>query len=527
MKELRAWQREAWATYERATAEGRRELLWEATPGAGKTTAGLLVAKEQIEHGAKAVVVVPTSHLKTQWATAAHRMGINLDANYAPNQGLSREYQGAVLTYQQIAHRPKAYLPLARHAITILDEVHHAGDMLAWGSALRLTMKDARFILALSGTPFRSDNNPIPFVRYEDNTSAPDYSYTYAEAIRDKVCRPMAFFTYGGEVQWYDGEVGVTANFTDELSHGDASRRLRAALSPSSGWVQTMLRDAHQMLLDVRREHAQAKGLLVGIDQSHARELATTLSRLTGKTPVVALSDDKGASARIKKFTSSDDMWLVACNMVSEGVDIPNLRVGVYATNVAAKMYFRQYIGRMVRRTATPHGAQVAYCYLPADKRLQLLAEEVEAEQRHQLQDRPIAPSSPTEGKAGDAGNPRPLFSVGVGTNSGMAGVIVHGQQLGLFGGDLRTIKQAVHQTVAARTTPDTELSPEPVTLTERKKELANNIKGLIGAYHATSKKSHAIIRAELNKKQGVTSQSACTEAQLQERIRILRGWLR
>ena len=37
--------------------------------------------------------------------------------------------------------------------------------------------------------------------------------------------------------------------------------------------------------------------------------------------------------------------------MVSEGVDIPRLRVGVYATTARTELFFRQVIGRFIRVT--------------------------------------------------------------------------------------------------------------------------------------------------------------------------------
>ena len=48
----------------------------------------------------------------------------------------------------------------------VLDEVHHAGDSLSWGESVREAFAPATRRLALTGTPFRTDVNPIPFVSY-------------------------------------------------------------------------------------------------------------------------------------------------------------------------------------------------------------------------------------------------------------------------------------------------------------------------------------------------------------------------
>ncbi|MCA9982180.1 MAG: DEAD/DEAH box helicase family protein, partial [Anaerolineales bacterium] len=439
--QLRQWQQEALQNYHACVAQGTDAILWEATPGAGKTSAALQVVLHQLQelHRPRALVVVPTRHLKTQWATAALRVGLHLDSHYTSRRGLSTDYHGLVLTYQQVAQSPAEYARLARGAVVILDEIHHAGDGLRWGEALRTTFDGAAFVLALSGTAFRSDSHTIPFVTYHEGLSRPDYVYSYGRAIEDKVCRSVAFFTYGGAVSWREDNTAVSVGFKDELSNGLAARRLRAALTPTSGWVQGMLADAHQMLMETRQEHPQAAGLLVAADQEHARQLARALRKVTGVAPVLTLSDDNRASTRIKQFTHSSDPWLVACNMVSEGVDIPRLRVGVYATTVTTKMYFRQFIGRLVRLTPQPAGMQVAYCYLPADARLHQLAEEIEAEQRHVLALHPergqaVAPPDLTGSQADRNEGAQALFTVEQGGSSSVDAVIVHGSQLALWG---------------------------------------------------------------------------------------------
>ena len=49
-----------------------------------------------------------------------------------------------------------------------------------------------------------------------------------------------------------------------------------------------------------------------------------------GVDAVVATSDDPESTGRIAEFRDSSDPWLVAVRMVSEGVDLPRLRVGDY-----------------------------------------------------------------------------------------------------------------------------------------------------------------------------------------------------
>ena len=71
---------------------------------------------------------------------------------------------------------------------------------------------------------------------------------------------------------------------------------------------------------------------MVAMDQEHAQGVAELLRHRAGVSPIVATSDDPTASERIARFSEGTQPWIVAVRMVSEGVDIPRLRVGVYAT---------------------------------------------------------------------------------------------------------------------------------------------------------------------------------------------------
>lgn len=527
-KRLRRWQREALGCYRAKLSDGSRSMLWEATPGAGKTSAALIVAADQLKAAPKRklFVVVPTAHLKIQWARSAADVGIRLDPAFRRTSlGLARDFHGAVVTYQQIAQNSSAFRRLIRECPVVLDEIHHAGDGLSWGAALRDALTEAAFTLCLSGTAFRSDNNAIPFVAYDEvGASVPDYVYSYSRAIEEGVCRPIAFFGYGGDIAWGDTNNVLQANFTDELDRMNASRRLRAALDPESGWIGPMLRDANDMLTKVRGSHPEAGALLVAADQDHARALAFELKKHCGVSPTIVLSDDAASSKKIKTFSASRDPWLVACNMVSEGVDIPRLRVGVYATATRTRMYFRQFLGRIVRRTPSPVGAQIAYCYHPADPALQWLARDVEKEQRHLL--RKIDPEAEDfradrdENREALPPSWRPMHA----TNSGVESIIVNGNQLALFA-DASQARQTQEYHAVVEQEIHTRLDEAP-THSELRERVGRSIKELVALYHRKSRQPYAMIHMTLNRQQRVKSQLQCTYAQLEERRALLKRML-
>ncbi len=385
---LRPWQRAAFDTFT-ALNDDDANFLAVATPGAGKTTFALTCARWALaQQRRRLVVVAPTSHLKVQWSLAAHRLGLQLDPDWTPGGGVAKDVHGIVTTFQQVATGDTANVlkGVAHDAFVILDELHHAGDEKAWGDAVRLAFSTAHRRLCLSGTPFRSDTASIPFVRYDDGQAFANYEYGYGDALRDGgVVRPVYFPRVDGNMEWSapDGAV-LSASFQDELDRDGMSQRLRAALSLEGEWLPHVLEQAHERLMYLRDDQPTAGGLVMAMDQEHAHAIARLIRVRLGTPADVVVSDDPGASKKISEFARSDAPWLVSVRMVSEGVDIPRLRVGVYASTVSTELFFRQAVGRFVRwQTGLP--SQKAFVYLPDDPRLRSHAFQIMESRRHVL----------------------------------------------------------------------------------------------------------------------------------------------
>ncbi len=387
---LRAWQS---AAIERYFAEQPRDFLAVATPGAGKTTFALSVASEllgrrQID---RVVVVAPTEHLKLQWAEAAARAGMPIDPTYSAGKGRTGgDYVGVAVTYAGVAVNPLAMRIRTERfkTLVILDEVHHAGDALSWGEGVREAFQPAQRRLALTGTPFRSDVNPIPFVSYAPGAdgvprSVADYTYGYAHALADHVVRPVLFMAYSGEMQWRTraGDE-VAARLGEPLTKDLTSQALRTALDPEGSWMPAVLAAADKRLSEVRRHMPDAGGLVIATDQDSARAYAKLLKQVTGEAATVVLSDEKAASKKISAFSAGEARWMVAVRMVSEGVDVPRLAVGVYATTTATPLFFAQAVGRFVRARGRGESASV---FLPSVPSLLGFASEMEVERDHVL----------------------------------------------------------------------------------------------------------------------------------------------
>ena len=390
VRPLRGWQRRAMVKY---LAGSPRDFLAVATPGSGKTTFALRVIAELLAQRAveQITVVVPTEHLKVQWARAAADYGLALDPKFSnTNPQTSPEYHGVMVTYAQVAAHPTLHRVRTeqRKTLVVFDEIHHGGDAKTWGDAIREAFGDATRRLALTGTPFRSDDSPIPFVTYTSGPdgiarSEADHSYGYAEALADGVVRPVVFLAYSGEARWRDsaGEEHA-ARLGEPLTAEQTARAWRTALDPDGQWMPAVIAAADQRLCQLRTHVPDAGGMIIASDQKAARAYARLLTTITSEAPTLVLSDDPGSSTRISQFAESTSRWLVAVRMVSEGVDVPRLAVGIYATSASTPLFFAQAVGRFVRSRRTGETASI---FLPSVPNLLQLASELEAQRNHVL----------------------------------------------------------------------------------------------------------------------------------------------
>ncbi len=580
---LRPWQKAAYQEYFRVP---RRDFLLVATPGAGKTAFALTIAADLLARRevAAVTVVTPTEHLKHQWSQAAHRVGIALDPAYRNSQGAaSADYAGVVVTYAQVAAHPALHRQrtTGRRTLVIFDEIHHAGDALSWGEAAREAFEPARRRMGLTGTPFRSDANPIPFVTYLEEPdgsmrSRADYVYGYGPALDDSVVRPVIFLAYSGEMRWRSraGDE-ITGTLGTPMTADQLAYAWRTALYPEGEWVARVLEAADRRLTEVRRGMPDAGGLVIAGDHADARAYAALLRRVTGVRPTVVLSDDPTASKKIAAFSQSEDRWMVAVRMVSEGVDIPRLAVGVYATSVSTALFFAQAVGRFVR---VRQRGETASVFLPSIPLLLGYAAELEAERDHVLaragedaeereleeaQRRRDTPDelgeAPFKALEASAHFDRALYDGGeFGTSAeeedflGLPGLLEPEQVSLLL--SKRQAEQSRTRTRPQRDDSQGEGAPvsalaahaphaqtphaaaprgqgpdaagaAPASARENLAALRKELNSLVTAWHHRTGQPHAVIHAELRRSCGGPPVPQATGAELRERINALRRW--
>lgn len=386
-----------------------KHFMINAAPGAGKTIAACsianaLIARSEID---RVVVIAPRSEVVNQWASDFHTVvqrammkvtaadgnighfDLDVCATWAAVQGLIPEFK-------KICE--------ASRTLVICDEHHHAAVQAAWGTGAVDAFNDARFVLVLTGTPIRSDGRKSIWLAYDDDgviDFPPEgtFTLTYGKAVDLEYCRATTFHRHEGlfNVDFEGETVNVSGGRSAELPH-DMKRipGLQRALNfytlactPQyekdnstplrTGYQATMLDHASHKLDDLRNRMPDAGGLVIAPSIEMAEYFCKLIELVEGETPILVHNKVKNPDSRIDAYRKSDKRWLVSVAMVSEGVDIPRLRVLIYLSSALTELAFRQAIGRVVR-TNGPDDDTRAYVVMPSFDILENYARKIEDE---------------------------------------------------------------------------------------------------------------------------------------------------
>lgn len=408
---LRPWQREAIAKAIKWLIADKkdRHFLINAAPGSGKTRASCELAKTLLELGEieRVVVIAPRREVVNQWAidfkhvtgrymskvTGADNDVVELDldvcATWAAVQGLLPELQA-------VCRKSKT--------LVVCDEHHHAAVRAAWGDSANSAFVEAKVVLILSGTPIRSDKASTIWLAYDDFGAIdhPDdgtYTLTYGHAVDLGYCRPVTFHRHEGMFTVdIDGEsIPVSGNkqaeLNDQLMRIPALQKAlsfyRLACTPQfesdnltpkeNGYQWTMVQWASEKLSDLRHRMPNAGGLVIAPSIEMAEYFVRVVERIDGERPFIVHSGQTDSEQKIDAFRNTNRRWIVSVAMISEGVDIPRLRVLVYLPSASTELAFRQAIGRVVR-TNGPDDDTRAYVVMPSWELFEQYARRVEEE---------------------------------------------------------------------------------------------------------------------------------------------------
>ena len=308
---------------------------------------------------------------------------------------------GCSYTYQGMLAFKEDFWQLLRknRVLVIFDEIHHcAGSSLedanVWGEEILLNIQtQAQYTLALTGTPWRSDQAPIVLSRYTDpdNLIQCDYVYGLKEAVADGVCRSPHIVLIDND------KILVTDEENETKTYGSLDELLKSSSIPYQSIIenheaiQHILALATNKLRAIKQSNPNAAGLIVASSVSHAADILKTLKTEFNETAQIVTYKEDDPSAKINEFRNSTTNWIVSVGMISEGTDIPRLQVCCHLSRVKTELYFRQVLGRILRTNDSLN--QQAWLYTFAEPKLVEFASRIAEE----IPDTPVIFSEPIE----------------------------------------------------------------------------------------------------------------------------------
>jgi len=381
----RQWQIEATKKFYEEIKTNRVFLL-HAGVGSGKTLWASSIIKNFIDDGFDVVIFSPKDAIKIDWANECKKFNIELDIRLIPQYSWKNSFNGVSLCYQVLKNNTNSLKEqITNKTIVVLDEHHHASDSGSWGIELENICENAGVILCLTGTPFRSDNNKIPFVKYNEVKNNDidgfeiwtDYSYSYSQSVLDRICCPTSF-----------RPIDVIINGESRILIGEEDKKylnqLINASNGNSNFIDNAFNQANRELKGIRNTYyPEAKGLIIANTIEDAKSIYANLQRQNISCSIIT-SDADSTTETIKDFRNNNKHWVVTVQMVSEGVNIPQIRVILYLNNITTRTYFEQVMGRGVRNCKIYQNAiDHCYFYYPNFSLFTEVAETLEAGYKH------------------------------------------------------------------------------------------------------------------------------------------------
>ena len=369
---LRQWQVSCINKALKQYLHGNSHFLALATPGAGKTLmaselADRLLKSDQID----LIICFSPSSIVSQDFSQSLQLRINERFD-----GLLGA-KGHSCTYQSLQYLDDNFWQLFERfrVFVIFDEIHHcAGSNIdnanAWGEQIILNIQDkAKYTLALTGTPWRSDAAPIVLSNYmhPSNKIACDYVYGLSEAIRDDVCRvPQIIAVDNNNISVVD--IDETTTFTSFKCLLSQSIIPYQEIIENEKVIKYVISSAQEKLNAIRIKNSDAAGLIVASSVKHAQQISTLMKACFNEDAVVVTYRENEPTRIIQQFRHAKTKWIISVGMISEGTNIPRLQVCCHLTNIKTEMHFRQILGRILRMTGSTN--QEAVMYMPAEPKL-------------------------------------------------------------------------------------------------------------------------------------------------------------
>ncbi|WMS86701.1 DEAD/DEAH box helicase [Pleionea litopenaei] len=380
---LRNWQRDCVAKAHEHFKTNSNHFLCLATPGAGKTVMAAQLAKELYETKKIDLVLCfsPSISVARNMQSTFERLTNKRFDGKVGALGCSYTYQSMINLCRDFWDIFETY-----KVLVVFDEIHHCGgssyeDANRWGQEIIVNIKEqATYSLAMTGTPWRSDQSAIVLSQYQNNSQKIECHYTYGlrEAINDKVCRKPTMVLIDNECILLTENDSTTKEYSSlQRLIVDSGIRYEDIIY-SVETLRYILGRACSKLSEIRNVNPLAGGLIVASSVRHAELVCELIRNAFNQSAVMVSYQHKNSAQTISQFRNNNVQWIVSIGMVSEGTDIPRLQVCCHLSRIRTELYFRQVLGRILRTNQFDN--QEAWLFTICDPDLEKYAKRIEEE---------------------------------------------------------------------------------------------------------------------------------------------------
>jgi len=354
---LRDYQRMAVEKWKESAPRGRRRGIVVMPTGTGKTFVGSWIAMEYLEMGKRVAVIVPTQHLAHQWREHFEKWyGLRPALFYAEEKRESK------LTIFVQASAIKNFHRVMAYDLIIIDEVHHYREGLSYVS-LKGWMESGglKDFLGLTAT-IRHDNPVVELMPII-------YKMTIGEAVKRKIVAKVeveAIPVGLNENEWW-AYTEVEEKIREMVRRygyyaidrdPDLKRKFMALIQRRKAICsesESKLEPVYEIVKDVEER------VLVFSESIATVERLKEYLRARG-----VKCETYHSKKRLKERRRVLEEWgrsfnvLLAVRSLDEGIDIPEVRIGIIVCSGLSGRQLVQRVGRLVR----PREGKVAHIYV-------------------------------------------------------------------------------------------------------------------------------------------------------------------
>ena len=389
---LYPWQQRAFDAWHKAGSVG----VVEAVTGAGKTRVALRAIADECQNGGRALVLVPTIELVSQWKREIRRYvsyGLGMNSRIGCLGGGDQDsLQLCDILVSTASSAAQREIPFpGRHALLVADEVHHYGAE-SWSQALKPRFQ-AR--LGLTATYSREDLGKETYL--DPYFGAVCYSLDYAEALRDGVIANFRVAFVGvefsaSEAAEYEEASVRLAKYRRKLvyDYGLPSepfglfireiQKLRwagaAEWSKVAGFYLSAFTKRRGLMASSAQKLDRIAGLLPAIRDAERTILFSQTK--TAATDAVSLLTSNGIRGKVldatmdlderhqvfSGFESGEHELVAAPKLLDEGVDVPSADLAIVLATSRSRRQLVQRMGRVIRKKPDGREARVVILYV-------------------------------------------------------------------------------------------------------------------------------------------------------------------